>query len=368
MFSKSALGVIIYVTIQISPSYIKATYQYFIESIMTISLPSNSTVLVTGATGFTGTCLVKKLCRDGHSVRAIARKSSNISPLAGLPVQWFRGDIYDPLVVSEAVKGVNYIFHVAALFRSAKDGDEEYSLVHVESSRLLAEAALKEQNFKRFIHVSTMGVHGHIESPPGNEESPYAPGDIYQRTKLEAELLIREFGKTRGLPFTVIRPTGIYGPGDMRLLKIFKMATWPIFPILGFGKCLYHLVHVEDLTDAMILAATHERALGDYFLVGAESAIGLPYMVRIIGSQLKIKSRIIRIPVTPFFILADILEFICKPFGIEPPIYRRRVAFYTKDRSFDVSKIKEKLGFSAKYSNEAGIRDTAKWYRSEGFI
>ncbi len=328
----------------------------------------NAQVLVTGATGFTGSLLVRKLCKLGCKVRAIARHSSNLEPLKDLPIEWFKGDVYEKETIEAATQGIDYIFHVAALFRSAKNGDEEYHLVHVESTKLLAVAALKNPNFKRFIHVSTMGVHGHIPNPPGNEESPYGPGDIYQETKLEAELWIRQFSKDHGLPLTVIRPCGIYGPGDMRLLKIFKMVRLPVFPVLGFGKCLYHLVHVEDLTDAIITAAVHENALGDYFLAGAESHIPLTEIASIVASELGKKLYVLRIPVLPFFVLADITEAICKPFGIEPPIYRRRVAFYTKDRSFDISKIKSRLGFTPRYSNEKGIRETAKWYIENSYL
>lgn len=321
-----------------------------------------ATVLVTGATGFTGSLLVKKLCAMGCSVKAIARTSSNIDPLKDLPIEWFRGEVYDEETIRSATQGVEYIFHVAALFRSAKDGDDEYSLVHVKSTQLLAQAVVGNPSFKRFIHVSTMGVHGHIEQPPGNEESPYGPGDIYQETKLEAELWIRKFSEENELPMTVIRPCGIYGPGDMRLLKIFKMAKLPVFPILGFGKCLYHLVHVDDLTDAILCAAAHDQALGEYFLAGAESHIPLTEIATIVAEELNKKLFILRIPVLPFFLLADLTEIICKPLGIEPPIYRRRVAFYTKDRSFDVSKIKKRIGFSPKHSNRDGIKETAKWY------
>jgi dihydroflavonol-4-reductase len=331
-------------------------------------LLKDSTVLITGATGFTGSLLTRKLCQAGCNVRAIARRSSNIEPLKDLPIDWFRGDVYHKETIEAAASNVDYIFHVAALFRSSKDDDEEYRLVHLESTKLLADAALKNPDFKRFIHISTMGVHGHIPDPPGNEESPYAPGDVYQETKLEAELWIRKFSEDHGLPITVIRPCGIYGPGDMRLLKIFKMAKWPVFPILGFGRCLYHLVHVEDLTDAMILAATHKNAEGDYFLVGAESHIPLKEIASIVANEIGKKLFALRIPVLPFFILADVTEAICKPFGIEPPIYRRRVAFYTKDRSFDVSKIKERLGFVPGYSNIDGIRETARWYIENGFL
>lgn len=335
---------------------------------VTSVIAPGSRVLVTGATGFTGALLVKKLVAAGVSVTAIARASSSLEQFAGMPINWVRGEVYDPATVQQATKDVEYIFHVAAAFRQAKIADEEYARVHIESTKLLAEAACANPSFKRFIHVSTMGVHGHIQNPPGNEESPFAPGDLYQITKADAELWLREFAPANKLPFTIIRPTGIFGPGDRRLLKVFKMAAMPWYPVLGFGRCLYHLIHVEDLTDAILLAAVREDALGEAFIIGNESAIGLNEMVRIVADELGRSPRALRVPAWPVFLLAGVCEAVCRPLGIEPPLYRRRVAFFTKDRSFDTSKMRRRLGFTTRFSNEDGIRQTARWYIEKGWL
>lgn len=326
------------------------------------SLRAGSRVLVTGATGFTGQVLVRKLCAMGLKVRAIARRSSSRETLAGLPIEWHEGQVYDPAVIESAMQSVEYVFHVAAAFRDPSLADSEYHRVHVESTHHLAQAALRQPSFKRFVLVSTVGVHGHIEHPPASEASPFNPGDIYQRTKAEAEQWLHGFARQHRLSYAVIRPAAIYGPGDRRLLKVFRMAKAPFFVMLGRGRCLYHLIHVEDLAEAIIRAAWHPAAEGEAFICGDPQSIALEDMGRIIANELRRPFRPIRLPVAPFFALADLTEAICRPLKLSPPIYRRRVAFFTKDRSFDTRKIREELGFSYKWAADSGLRDTARWY------
>lgn len=329
----------------------------------------NSLVLVTGATGFTGAYVVRKLIERGAKVRAIARNSSSIDQFKDLSIEWIRGEVFNPETINSATQGVEYIFHVAAAYREAKITDETYHLVHVESTKLLVDAAQKTPGFKRFVHVSTVGVHGHIDEPPADEEYRFSPGDIYQNTKAEAELWIREYAKSSNFPVTVIRPAAIYGPGDKRLLKVFKMSAKRFFPLFGSGRGLYHLIHVEDLAEAILLAAHHPRAVGEVFIVGNATPSNLQEMARTISDELgNTTLRFLRLPVWPLFLLASVCEAVCKPFGIEPPIYKRRVAFFTKDRCFNTNKLHSLLGFTEHFSNESGLRSTARWYRAEGWL
>lgn len=334
-----------------------------------MSIGAGDIVFVTGASGFTGSHLIRELCATGARVRAIARPSSDLSGLRDLPIEWFRGDVFDEALIKQASAGIHYVFHVAAAYREAKISDDVYWKVHVESTHYLARAALENPDFKRFVHVSTIGVHGHVEEPPATEEYRFAPGDRYQETKVEAELWIRDFARTKGLPLTVIRPAAIYGPGDRRLLKLFRMAKQPIVLLLGYGcKGLYHLIHVTDLVTFMILAATHDRTLGEVYICGASESISIKQMIRVVAAKLGTTPRFLRLPVTPFFIAGALCEWICKPLGIEPPIYRRRVAFFTKDRAFDTSKMRAHTGYEYRFTNETGLVETADWYIKKGWL
>lgn len=332
------------------------------------AIPAGTRVLVTGATGFTGALLTRKLVRAGLEVHAIARASSNLEALRDLPIHWHRGNVFDEAVVAEATQGVAYIFHVAAAYREARHTDAMYRQVHVLSTQLLAKAALKNPAFKRFVHVSTVGVHGHIANPPADELYSMHPGDIYQQTKADAELWLRDFAEKKSLPYTVIRPAAIYGPGDTRLLKFFRMASRRILFLLGRGQCLYHLIHVDDLTNIMILAAAHAAARDEIFICGNSDCVTLDQMARTVAGELGNRFRLVRLPALPFFLAADVCEWVCRSLGVEPPIHRRRLAFFTKDRSFNTSKLREKLGYQTRYSNEAGLIQTTRWYCEQGWL
>lgn len=334
-----------------------------------VELPRGTRVLVTGATGFTGSVLTRKLVGLGCNVRAVARASSQRGALADLPIEWIEGDVFDPHVVQRAVSGVEYIFHVAAAYREAKITDEVYTKVHVESTKLLAEGVVRSTEFKRFIHVSTVGVHGHIDQPPADEGYRFKPGDIYQRTKATAESWIAAFSRDKGLPLTIIRPAAIYGPGDRRLFKLFRMATRRFFPLFGRGQGLYHLIHVDDLTDIFVTAAIVPQALGEVYIAGNPEPSRLEDIARVIAVELgNSRLRFVRLPAWPLFLAATICEALCRPLGIEPPLYRRRVAFFTKDRAFDTRKVQQQLGYTYTHEITAGLRSTARWYREQGWL
>jgi nucleoside-diphosphate-sugar epimerase len=324
-------------------------------------------ILVTGGTGFTGLNLSKRLLDEGHEVRLLVRNKSRVTLKPNSRLQIQEGDIRDQAAVEVAVTGVDKVFNIAAMFRSAGSVDQDYRDIHVKGVQHLLEASLR-QNVARFVHCSTAGVHGDVKEPPATEESPYAPADIYQRTKLEGELLAREFADKTGLALSVIRPTAIYGPGDLRLLKLFKLAVKAITPVIGTGKIFYHMVYIDDLVEGFILASEHESAIGEVFIIGGEENMILDDLLSTIARITNRPETKVHIPALPFQLAGSLCEKICIPLGIEPPIYRRRVDFFTKSRSFDVSKAKRLLGYAAKYGLDEGLSRTAEWYKEKGLL
>jgi nucleoside-diphosphate-sugar epimerase len=324
-------------------------------------------VLVTGASGFTGRALAIKLNELGDEVRVIVRNSNKLDFRNNSDFEILEGNIVDNEAVEKAVKGVEIVYHIAAVFREGGLTNQVYHDVHVSGTLNLLKAA-KKHGVKRFVHCSTGGVHGHIENPPANEKYRYSPGDIYQITKLEGELKSLEFYKETGFPVTVIRPTPIYGPGDMRLLKLFKMAKQPVTILLGNGNIYYHLVYIDDLVEAFILASEKEKAIGESFLIGGPDIPSLNNLIDIIAETIGSSKTKMHLSAKPFQIAGTLCEKICIPLGINPPIYRRRVDFFTKSRAFDISKAKALLGYGPKVSLEEGIKRTADWYRSKQLI
>jgi nucleoside-diphosphate-sugar epimerase len=153
-------------------------------------------VLVTGATGFTGKNLAHALAAAGHSVRALVRPSKHVRALADAGIDVFEGQLTSAEDVHEAAIGCSRIYHLAAAFRNVAHSDDHYWRVNVGGT-LNVLAAARAHGCERLVHCSTGGVHGHIERPPADETYRFKPGDVYQKTKLEAELAVAGRGRGR---------------------------------------------------------------------------------------------------------------------------------------------------------------------------
>lgn len=322
--------------------------------------------LVTGATGFTGGKLCGRLVREGWQVTAFVRSTSDTTELDQSGVKCMTIDITDSDAVTAVFPDVDVVFHIAAAYRSEHADHEEFWRVNVDATRHLLDCATRSA-VSRFVHCSTVGVQGEIEDPPADEDYRYKPGDHYQESKLEGEKLALSY-LDRGLNVTIVRPVGIYGPGDTRFLKLFKPIAKGYFVMVGNGESLYHMTYVDDLIEGFMLAATHPDAIGQTFTIAGETYTTLNELVYHVANAMDRRIRMIRIPLAPVYWGSVVCDKVCRSFGVSPPIYPRRVEFFQLDRAFSIDKAKQVLDYNPKVSLEDGLRRTAKWYVSRGLI
>jgi dihydroflavonol-4-reductase len=323
--------------------------------------------LITGATGFTGGHLARALARRGTVVRALVRDPTRAADLAAAGVEVVAGDLQDRGSIAAAVRNVDVVYHIAAIYRQAGLSGEAYRAVNALAVGELIEAAAAA-GVRRVVHCSTVGVHGDIAHPPANEDAPLRPGDVYQRTKLEGEQRGRDAAARTGVELTIARPSGIYGPGDRRLLKLFRGVARRRFPILGSGEIYYHLTYIDDLVEGFRLCGETAGAANRTYILAGGEVTTLNELVAIVADVARVKPPRVHLPVWPFWIAGAACEAACAPFGIEPPLYRRRVDFYTKSRAFDISRARQELGYGPKVGLRDGIARTLAWYGQQHWL
>jgi len=283
------------------------------------------------------------------------------------PIEVVEGDLREADAVRRAADGVDVVYHIAAIYRQAGLRDEEYRAVNATAVRTVIEAA-RAGGAKRVVHCSTVGVHGDVEHPPANEDATLRPGDVYQQTKLEGEDVARAASAETGVEVVIARPTGIYGPGDRRLLKLFRGVARRRFVILGNGEIFYHLTYIDDLVEGLRLCATVPAAAGRTYILAGPEVTTLNRLTEIIADEAKVAPPRLHLPVWPFWTAGAICEVLCAPLGLEPPLYRRRVDFFTKSRAFDISRARQELGYAPAVVLRDGSRRTLDWYRGQGWL
>lgn len=323
--------------------------------------------LVTGATGFTGGHLARRLRDRGDQVRVLVRRPEQAEAWRAEGIEAAVADLADAASLGPACEGVEVVYNIAALYRTAGLPEAAYRTVNATAVGDLVRAAARA-GVRRVVHCSTVGVHGDIEHPPANEDAPLRPGDVYQATKLEGERVGREAADEAGIDLVIARPSGIYGPGDRRLLKLFGAVARGRFVLLGGGQIFYHLTYVDDLCDGFRLCATAPAAPGRTYILAGGEVTTLRELITLTADVAGVSPRTWRLPVWPVWLAGALCEAVCAPLGVEPPLYRRRVDFFTKSRAFDIARARAELGFAPSVGLRDGIGRTLEWYRAHGWI
>jgi dihydroflavonol-4-reductase len=324
-------------------------------------------VLVTGATGFTGGHLARALAGRGYDVRAFVRDDARGTDLARAGVTVVLGDLTDTSSWPAALEGIEVVYNIASVYRQVGLAESIYRRVNALAVGDLV-AAAAAAGVRRVVHCSTVGVHGDIEQPPADEDAPFRPGDVYQDTKVEGERLAHAAAERTGIELTIARPSGIYGPGDRRLLKLFRGVARRRFIVLGDGRIFYHLTYIDDLVEGFRLCGEVPAAAGRTYILAGGEVSTLNELVSLIAGEAGVPPPRMHLPVWPFWIAGAACETVCRPLGIEPPLYRRRVDFFTKSRAFRIDRARHELAFAPTVGLRDGVRRTLAWYKERGWI
>ncbi|NOX91024.1 MAG: NAD-dependent epimerase/dehydratase family protein [Gammaproteobacteria bacterium] len=324
-------------------------------------------VAITGATGFLGSHLTERLLKDGYEVSILARDEEKARKFEGRVHDIVIADIADRAAMARLVEGADFVIHLVSNFRTASGSPESYQQINVEGTKAVVDAAMAA-GVKRFVHCATIGVHGNVKSTPADENSPYAPGDLYQETKLEAQQYVESVIGKSAMEVVIIRPCSMYGPGDMRMLKMFRMLAKKTFLMIGPCQENFHAVYIDDIVEGFTLAMTTENIAGETFLIGGDHYLPLRDYIKVVADAENAPMPWLKFPYWFFYSAAVVVESICVPLKIEPPLHRRRVRFYKNNRAFNIQKAREKLGYSPKVSLEDGMKRTVAWYKENGFL
>jgi nucleoside-diphosphate-sugar epimerase len=324
-------------------------------------------VLVTGGHGFVGSNVVARLLARGDRVRCLVRGGASPEALAGLDVEVVRGDVTRPETLPAALAGVEEVHHLAA--RVTALSEAEMRETNVGGTRHLAEAALAAGTVRRFVLCSSQAVTGPSGLGPAlTEAAPPRPGTWYGRSKADAERALQEVGE-RGLPYTVARPSSVYGPRDRGLLPVFRTVARGVLPMLGQQPKLYSWAYGEDVGEAMVALARSERAEGGTYFVAHPEPATMEEFLTVVARALGRRGVRVRVPDALLRSLAYGADLVAQATG--------RPGMLTRDKVNDlvprgwvcrVDALERDTGFRARTPLEAGVAATVAWYRAQGWL
>lgn len=325
------------------------------------------TVLVTGATGFMGASLVRRLLFQGERVRVLARSPAKAKPLTDQGAEAVIGDITDPIAVAEAVDGASVVYHLAGRLFAPGVPAAEYYATHVEGTKLLLERAQEESTLERFVHCSTTGVLGVTGDGPADETAPYRPTNAYEATKAEAEQAVRD--RTRdGFPAVIARPGLVYGPGDLHLLPFFRTVLRRQFRPIGRRPVWLHPIYIDDMTEALLRCGQRAEAVGECFHLAGREPVSLAGLADAIARAGGTRLPRGHIPLTAAQAVAVVGDRLPPKLRQSAPLTRGRLDFLTHSRVYDIRKAQRVLGFAAATDLPTGAARSMEWYREEGYL
>ena len=326
-------------------------------------------VLVTGASGFVGSALVRAFLAAGYSVRALVRPTSPRNNLAGLDVECVEGDVCDAGAVACAVAGVRYLAHAAAEYRLWARDAASISRTNVEGTRIVMQAALAV-GVERVVYTSSVATLALRADGRAADEtlslSETAGAGAYKRSKIAAERMIDAMTARDALPAVIVNPSTPIGPRDIRPTPTGRMiiaAASGRMP--GFVDTGLNLVHVDDVASGHV-AALERGAVGERYILGGENVL-LADVLRDIASLVGRRAPRLKLPRGPLYPVAAAAETLAMLTGREPLLTLEGLRLSRQRMFFSSAKAERDLGFRARPCVE-GLRDAVLWFREAGYL
>lgn len=322
---------------------------------------------ITGATGFVGSWVAHQLVEKGETVVCLVRQSSNLRWLKDLPVTYCYGSLLDRESLKPGIEGADYVLHIAGVTKALNAAAFYQGNVQATQNILDVTHAVNP-GLKKFVFISSQAAAG--PSFPGDvkdETAPNHPLTDYGRSKLQADLLARQY--MAQLPVTILRPPTVYGPRDTDVFEVFKNVKAGINLKVGTHDPVVSIIHVFDLARGIILAAGHPRATGEIYNICNEEPCLWSEVVSILEKVMGKKVRNISIPYALAYGFGGVMELVGKISGKPGILSRQKIREVNAGYwVFSSKKIKEQLGFTTEISLEEGLRETYRWYVENGWL
>lgn len=283
-------------------------------------------ILVTGATGYIGSRLVKKLVSDGHKVRVMVIKNDPLlNSLKGINCEIVEGDITNKESLKKPFEGVKTVFHLAAVLVS--HNKKLFYKINYEGSKNTADAAVGA-NVEHFIYISAAAADYRVRTN-------------YGESKIKSEALMKKKGNTN---FTIIRPTLLYGFGGSQELKIYvnNLRKFPlIIPVVGFGRCRKRPVWVEDMVSGLSLLVNKTVSYGKIYNFSGGTDVNMWEFTKLICKTFGINKPMVPVPLFICNIVANVLQLLSK----NPILTKDTILGVTMDANFSYEDVKKDIGY-----------------------
>lgn len=323
--------------------------------------------LVTGGNGFIGSFLVERLLLEGWQVRCLVRKTSDLRWLKALDVEFFLGELNDPRSLQRAVENCDVVFHLGGVTKGRVEQD--YINGNCKATYNVIEAMRTNgAPGQKLVYISSQAAGGpSIEGRALTEDEALQPISAYGRSKRMAEEAVLEFSRTN--PATIIRPPSVYGPRDKDFYLLFKNVNRGVIPRPGDGRQKISVVYIRDLVEGIYLSAIRESANGEIFFISQDDAVSFAQLGRLVAQALQKKA--FTIPV-PLWLVQGMTIF-----SVSMSKITGKAALLNPDKVLEMkqpawvcsnSKAKRMLGFMPKTDLGEGLKRTAAWYKSVGWL